>query len=230
MIFKNRIDAGQELAEKLSEYADIKDVLILALPCGGVPVAFEAAKKLNAPLDVFPVSKFGVSNHEELAMEATASGGGRILNQSVIKPLKIFEAVIDEKEYRDSLPEPDVYNKTVFLIDDGLTAGATVKAAVIAIRLKNPAKIIVAVPVASPENCEEFRGAVDEIICAVTPQPFYGVGKWYEDFTQITDGEVREFLKRAKENLSSKSVNPKISVVADYRIKNFRSVWQIGIS
>lgn len=211
MIFKNRQDAGQKLAEKLTEYAAGRDdVLILALPRGGVPVAFEAAKKFNAPLDVFLVRKLGVPGHEELAMGAIASGGVRVLNESVVASLNIPERVINEvakreqlelerreRAYRDSLPAPEIEGKTVILIDDGLATGATMRAAAVALKQQKPQKLVVAVPVSSPETCREFRAEVDAIVCAATPQPFYGVGMWYDDFSQTTDEEVRELLRKA---------------------------------
>ncbi len=209
MIFRDRVDAGQKLAEKLTEYARRDDVLILALPRGGVPVAFEVAERLNAPMDVFLVRKLGVPGHEELAMGAIASGGVRVLNERTINYLNIPEEVIDrvaakeqrelerrEKTYRDDLPAPDVKGKTVILIDDGLATGSTMRAAVIALKQMNPTKIVVAVPVASDETCREFQQEVDAVVCAITPEPFYGVGLWYDDFSQTTDEEVRELLQK----------------------------------
>jgi putative phosphoribosyl transferase len=218
MIFKNRKDAGKELAEKLIEYKNRQDVLVLALPRGGVPVAFEAARKLNAPLDVFFVRKLGVPGQEELAMGAIASGEVRVLNEKVVNPLRIPKEIVEavarkenrelerrEKAYRDDLPAPEIAGKTVILIDDGLATGATMRAAIIALKQQNPAKIIVAVPVASPETCAEFRDEVDKIICAVMPEPFRGVGLWYEDFSQTTDEEVRELLSKSREKLATKA-------------------------
>ena len=218
MIFKNRKDAGRELAEKLIEYKNRQDVLVLALPRGGVPVAFEVARKLNFPLDVFLVRKLGVPGQEELAMGAIASGETRVLNEKVINPLRIPKEIVEavarkenrelerrERAYRDDLPAPDIAGKTVILIDDGLATGATMRAAVIALKQQNPAKIIVAVPVASPETCAEFRDEVDKIICAVMPEPFHGVGLWYEDFSQTTDEEVCELLSKSREKLTAKA-------------------------
>ncbi len=212
MIFRNRQDAGQKLAEKLTEYANRDDVLILALPRGGVPVAFEVAQKSNAPLDVFLVRKLGVPGQEELAMGAIASGGVRVLNESVVDYLRIPKAAIDavaeheqrelerrEKAYRDDLPAPNVEGKIVILIDDGLATGATMRAAAIALKEQNPQKLVIAVPVSSPETCDEFRSEVDVIVCAATPRPFYGVGMWYEDFSQTTDEEVSDLLRRANQ-------------------------------
>jgi putative phosphoribosyl transferase len=211
MIFRNRTDAGEKLAERLTDYADRGDVLVLALPRGGVPVAYEVAYKLNAPLDVFLVRKLGVPGHEELAMGAIASGGVRVLNDYVVNSLRIPASAIDEvareeqmelerreQEYRDALPPPEIAGKTVILVDDGLATGSTMKAAAVALRKLGPAKIVVAVPVSAPSTCEEFESEVDSIICAATPEPFYGVGMWYSDFSQTSDKEVRELLGRSR--------------------------------
>lgn len=210
MIFRDRTDAGRELATLLTRYADRTDVLVLALPRGGVPVAYEVAKELKAPLDVFLVRKLGVPGHEELAMGAIASGGVRVLNEDIVNYLKIPDEVIDaiaaveqrelerrQRAYRDDRPPPDVKDRIVILIDDGLATGSTMRAAVASLRLQKPGRIVVAVPVSSPETCDEFRSEVDEIVCAVTPEHFQGVGLWYEDFSQTSDEEVRELLKRA---------------------------------
>lgn len=215
MIFQDRIDAGQKLAERLTEYADRADVLVLALPRGGVPVAFEVAQRLGAPLDVFLVRKLGVPGHEELAMGAIASGGTRVLNEDVVGPLRIPDAVIDrvaeieqtelerrEDTYRDALPPPQIAGKIVILIDDGLATGATMRAAALAIREQNPQKLIIAVPVASPRTCQEFETEADAIVCAVTPEPFHGVGMWYRDFSQTTDDKVRELLSANRQHLN----------------------------
>jgi putative phosphoribosyl transferase len=208
MIFQNRKEAGQKLAQKLSEYSGRDDVLALALPRGGVPVAYEVAERLKAPLDVFLVRKLGVPGHEELAMGAIASGGARVLNANVVGPLQISDAVIDrvveveqaelerrEEAYRDALPEPQIPGKIIILIDDGLATGATMRAAAMAIKEQMPKKLIVAVPVSSPQTCKEFETEVDAIVCAATPEPFLGVGMWYRDFSQTTDDEVRELLR-----------------------------------
>jgi len=212
MIFQDRIDAGRQLTTRLTKYADRPDVIVLALPRGGVPVAFEVSQELNAPLDIFLVRKLGVPGHEELAMGAIASGGVRVINQDVVSYLQIPGEVIDavaayeqrelerrEREYRGDRPPPDLRGRVVILIDDGLATGSTMRAAAAAVRKQGPARIVVAVPVAAPETCENFRSEVDEIVCAVTPEPFRGVGLWYEDFSQTTDQDVRELLERATE-------------------------------
>jgi putative phosphoribosyl transferase len=211
-LYRDRSEAGQVLATKLTKYADRQDVVVLALPRGGVPVAFEVAKALHAPLDVFLVRKLGVPGHEELAMGAIATGGVRVINEEVVRMLRIPDEVIDavtareqqelqrrEHLYRDDLPPPDVQGRTVILIDDGLATGSTMRAAVAALRQQHPARIVVAVPVAAPSTCSELQAEVDEIICAYTPEPFYGVGFWYEDFSQISDKEVHDLLVQAEQ-------------------------------
>jgi predicted phosphoribosyltransferase len=210
MIYRNRIEAGKRLATQLMNYADRSDVLVLALPRGGVPVAFEVALSLRAPLDIFLVRKLGVPGQEELAMGAIATGGVRVINEDVVDYLRIPGEVIDAvvadeirelerrgRAYRGDRPAPDVRGKTVILVDDGLATGSTMKAAAAALRQQQPARIVVAVPVSAPQTCDEYRMGVDEIICAVTPEPFQAVGLWYEDFSQTTDEEVRELLARA---------------------------------
>jgi len=209
--FHDRREAGRLLAEKLTAYADRPDVLVLALPRGGVPVAYEVARALRAPLDVFIVRKLGVPGYEELAMGAVATGGVRVLNDQVVNGLRIPDYVIDavtaweqqelarrESLYRGERPPPDVRGKTVILVDDGLATGSTMQAAVAALRQQQPARIVVAVPTAAPETCEALRTEVDEVICAITPEPFHSVGLWYKDFSQTTDDEVRELLARAE--------------------------------
>ena len=194
----------------LEDYAGRQDLLVLALPRGGVPVAFEVAARLRAPMDIFLVRKLGVPGHEELAMGAIASGGVRVVNDEVVRYLGIsaesFEQVASEEQrelerresaYRDDRPAPDVRGRTVILIDDGLATGSTMRAAAKALRQQQPAFLLVAVPVAAPQTCDEFRAEVDDIICAETPEPFRGVGLWYEDFSQTTDEEVRELLHSA---------------------------------
>ena len=211
MIFRDRTEAGEYLATKLLSYKNRPDVLVLALPRGGVPVAFEVAEALGVPLDIFLVRKLGVPGHEELAMGAIATGGVRVLNEDVVDYLRIPEHIIDaiaaeelkelkrrEVAYRGNRAQPDVKGKTVILIDDGLATGSTIRAAAQALRPQQPARIIVAVPVSAPQICDEYRIGVDEIICAVTPERFYGVGRWYLDFSQTTDEEVRDLLERAR--------------------------------
>lgn len=208
--FRNRIEAGRLLSHRLLDYSNRRDVVVLALPRGGVPVAFEVAKVLNAPLEVFLVRKLGVPGHEELAMGAIASGGIRVLNQEVIESLGISPRTIDqvaatqqreleerEKLYRGDRPLPDLRSRTIILIDDGLATGSTMRAAVAALRQQEPARIVVAVPTASPEACQEFESEVDEIVCAQTPEHFVAVGKWYRDFSQTSDQEVHDLLERA---------------------------------
>lgn len=210
MTFRNRREAGQALAEKLQDYTGRKDVLVLALPRGGVPVAFEVATALHAPLDVFIVRKLGVPGHEELAMGAIASGGIRVLNEDVVNYLHIPDSVIAtvaareqgelerrEQLYREDRPAPDVRGRTVILVDDGLATGSTMRAAVLALRQRRPARIIVAVPVASLSTCREFFDEADDCVCVLQPALLDGVGRWYADFTQTTDQQVQALLHRA---------------------------------
>lgn len=209
-LFHNRAEAGKVLAQKLSGYANRDDVLVLGLARGGVPVAFEVAEALDAPLDVFVVRKLGVPGQKELAAGAIASGGVRVINDEVIAAAGITDEEIAEvaaremvelkrreQQYRHGRPAADARGKTVILVDDGLATGASMRAAAAALRTQRPARIVVAVPVASPQTCDEFRAEVDEIVCAATPQPFVAVGLWYEQFEQTSDQEVRELLDRA---------------------------------
>ncbi len=211
MLFKNRIIAGQILAGELADYANRSDAIILALPRGGVPVAFEVAKALNAPLDVLVVRKLGVPEQEELAMGAIASGGVRIINEHIINLVNISEDTIarvaaqEERElerrerlYRGDRADLDLEGRIVILVDDGLATGATMWAAVASVRRQHPAKIVIAVPVAASATCQELQVAVDEIVCVATPDPFYSVGLWYEDFPQTTDDQVRQLLAKAQ--------------------------------
>src|SRR5262245_18523643 len=210
MLFQDRTEAGRQLAALLSHYADRDDVVVLALPRGGMPVAYEVARALHAPLDVFLVRKLGVPGQQELAMGAIASGGVRVLNQPVVYALDISEEEIEavareemkelarrEEIYRDGRPFPAVRGRTVILIDDGLATGSTMRAAVEALRQRRPAQVIVAVPVAAASTCEEFKAIADDVICAETPEPFHAVGLWYDDFSQTTDQEVHDLLARA---------------------------------
>ncbi|MBV8506632.1 MAG: phosphoribosyltransferase [Alphaproteobacteria bacterium] len=205
--YRNRTDAGRQLAEKLAVYANRPDVLVLALPRGGVPVGFEVARALGAPLDVFLVRKLGVPGHEELAMGAVATGGVRVLNDEIVSGLGISEHEIDaavarelqelarrERLYRGDRTPPDLAGRTVILVDDGLATGATMRAAVAASRQQRPARIVVAVPTASPDTGEALKAEADGVVCAITPEPFFAVGQWYEDFRQTTDDEVRDLL------------------------------------
>ncbi len=205
--YRDRTQAGCVLASMLTTYSNRKDVLVLALPRGGVPVAYEVAKALHAPLDVFLVRKLGVPGHEELAMGAIAMGGIRVINEEVVRSLHISPHVLDavasreqqelerrEQLYRDDRPLLVVRDQNVILIDDGLATGATMRAAVHALQVQVPAKIVVAVPVAAYPTYRRFHAEVDEIICPQTPEVFYGVGWWYEDFSQTSDQQVRELL------------------------------------
>lgn len=208
--YRDRHDAGKKLAELLSVYVRSPDVLVLGLPRGGVPVAYEVARALNVPLDVFIVRKLGVPGREELAVGAIATGGVRALNNDVIEALHIPKQVIEEitarergelerreRLYRGGRPAPDAKGRTIILIDDGLATGATMRAAVRALRQQQPARLIVAVPVAAPSTCYEMRNEADDVICASTPAPFMGVGLWYEDFEQTSDQEVHDLLAGA---------------------------------
>ena len=213
-LFRDRRDAGRKLAQKLMDYAGRTDVIVLALPRGGVPVAYEVALALHAPLDIFIVRKLGLPGHEELAIGAIASGGVRVLNHDIVQylniPNELIEAVAQrelrelerrEHEYRGNRPPLDVKDHTVILIDDGLATGASMRAAVAGLRTLNPAHIAVAVPTAAPETCEAMEPEVDQMICATTPEPFYGVSRWYEDFSQTTDEEVQKLLEEANRQL-----------------------------
>ncbi|WP_029214532.1 phosphoribosyltransferase [Kallotenue papyrolyticum] len=208
--FRDRYDAGRRLAQRLMSYAGRSDVLVLALPRGGVPVGYEVARALGAPLDVLVVRKLGVPGHEELAMGAIATGGIRVTYDEVVHELGIPQEVIDavtareqrellrrEQAYRDGRPPPQVRGKTVILVDDGLATGTTMRAAAMALRQQAPARIIVAVPVAAPGSTRQLVGLVDGVVTLLQPEPFYGVGLWYQDFTQTSDEEVRALLARA---------------------------------
>jgi predicted phosphoribosyltransferase len=208
--FRDRAEAGRRLAAMLAGYAGRPDVIVLGLPRGGVPVAYEVAQSLGAPLDVFVVRKIGVPGEPELAMGAIATGRVRVLNPDVVAELAIDQRTIDavtareteelerrERAYRGDRPPPEVRARTVILVDDGLATGATMRAAAAALRQQDPARIVVAVPTAAPETCEELRHEVDEVICAETPARFIAVGHYYNDFRDTTDDEVRDLLSRA---------------------------------
>ncbi len=207
MLFQDRADAGGVLARKLAHYAGRNDVLVLALPRGGVPVAAEVARALGAPLDIIAVRKLGVPGHEELAMGAIASGGVRVLNDEVVGKLSVPPDIIErvaarearelerrERAYRSDRPHPDVRGRTVIAIDDGLATGATMRAAVEALRSQGPARIVTAVPVGAVETGREIATVADESVCVHTPEPFVGVGRWYVDFSPLSDEEVRALL------------------------------------
>ncbi|HEU4562578.1 MAG TPA: phosphoribosyltransferase [Longimicrobium sp.] len=210
--FADRVQAGRVLARELRGYAGRPGVLVLALPRGGVPVAYEVARALGVPLDIFLVRKLGVPGHEELAMGAIASGGIRVLNEDVLRHVPVPPEMIDivagrelrelerrEAAYRDDRPEPEIRGRTVILVDDGLATGSTMRAAVAALHSQHPARLVVAVPVAARETCESFRALVDDIVCPLTPTPFHAVGMWYVNFDQTTDDEVRDLLARARQ-------------------------------
>ena len=212
--FKDRQDAGRELSQKLSAYARCPDGLVLALPRGGVPVAYEVSLALSLPLDIFIVRKLGVPGREELAFGAIASGGIQVLNHDVVRMLSIPDEVIQfvakrelqelqrrERMYRGNQPSLEVRDRTIILIDDGLATGASMRAAVAGLRSQHPARIVIAVPAAAPEVCAAFRAEVDEVVCAITPERFHGVGRWYEDFSQVTDEEVRILLEEANRQI-----------------------------
>src|SRR5438132_9175850 len=208
MRFRDRFEAGQQLGRDLARRLGKRDdLIVLALPRGGVPVGAEVARALDAPLDVFVVRKLGVPGHEELAMGAIASGGIRVLNEDVLYVLPDAQSIVEmvtaiereelqrrERDYRGDRPAPEVRGRTVILVDDGLATGATMRAAAAALRQQGAAKIIVAVPVGAPTTCREIRDEVDDILCLHTPMSFMGVGQYYEDFSQTSDEEVRELL------------------------------------
>lgn len=211
VMFRDRTEAGRRLAEALADYRGSPDVLVLALPRGGVPVAYEAADGLGAELDVFVVRKLGVPGQEELAMGAIASGGIRVLNENVVQGIGISEDMLNrvtekeqqeldrrEQSYRGDRPFPPVEGRVVILVDDGLATGATMRAAVEAVRHRQPSEVVVAVPVAPPETIDRLQQTADVVVCLETPRTFFSIGGWYEDFSQTTDAEVRALLERAR--------------------------------
>jgi predicted phosphoribosyltransferase len=208
--FHDRRDAGRQLAQKLAGYANRLDVIVLALPRGGVPVAYEVALALHAPLDIFLVRKLGLPGQEELAIGAIASGGVQVLNHDIVRALQIPQTVIEgiarrelqelerrEHMYRGDRPAPELRDHTTILIDDGLATGASMQAALKGLQMLNPTRIVIAVPTAAAEICEAFQPLVDEVVCVSTPFPFVGVGRWYKDFSQTTDEEVKMLLQEA---------------------------------
>jgi predicted phosphoribosyltransferase len=210
-VFKDRTEAGRELAEALSDFAGREDVIVLGLPRGGVPVAFEVAKSLKAPLDIFLVRKLGVPGQEELAFGAISTGGVRVFNQAILNSLMLPQETIEqivsrereelerrERAYRGDRPLPQIEGNVAILVDDGLATGASMRAALSALRGQNPSSIVAAVPTAPPGVCEELGNEVDEVVCIITPEPFGGVGAWYENFAQTTDQEVRDLLAEAE--------------------------------
>lgn len=207
-VFRDRTDAGKRLAKGLMKYAGKPDVIVLALPRGGVPVGFQVARALGIPLDILLVRKLGVPDQEELAMGAIASGGIRVLNQDIIRLLDIPEAEIEasaareqkeierrEHAYRGDRPKPEIRGCTIIIVDDGLATGATMRAAVRALRVQSPSKIIVAVPTGAPDTCEELQKEADDVVCLTKPYPFFSIGSWYHDFSQTTDEEVKSILR-----------------------------------
>jgi putative phosphoribosyl transferase len=209
--FRDRTAAGRYLGALLSRYAERKDVIVLALPRGGVPVGFEVARALEVPLDVFVVRKLGVPGHEELAFGAIASGGTRILNPDVIRYVGLTSDVIDtvselerselerrERLYRGEQPNTELEAETVILVDDGLATGASMRAAVAAVRAQKPARIVVAVPTAALDTCASLQAEVDELVSPLRPENFRAVSLWYDRFEQVSDGEVRTLLERAR--------------------------------
>ena len=216
--FADRREAGAELAQRLEKYAGRNDVVVLGLPRGGVPVGYEVARRLGAPLDVFLVRKLGVPGHAELAMGAIASGGVRVLNDDVVNWYRIPDVVVDEvareeqvelerreRAYRENRDPLDVRSRVVLLVDDGLATGSSMKAAVQAVRAREPARVVVAAPVGAPDTCRALADVADEVVCARQPEMFSAVGLWYRDFSQTTDEEVRELLHDARAGAGDKT-------------------------
>jgi putative phosphoribosyl transferase len=214
--FQNRSEAGKLLAAKLSNYAEAHDVIVLGLPRGGVPVAYEIAEALHAPLDVWLVRKLGVPGQEELAMGAISSGGVMILNNEIIQALSISQEAIDQvaeaeqrelerrdRAYRGDRALPQLQDHTVILVDDGIATSSTLRAAIAAFQQQHPQRIIAAAPVAPPTICEDLKRIVDDVVCLNTPDPLQSIGMWYKDFSQTTDAEVRELLKRSAISLAA---------------------------
>lgn len=220
MFFRDRNEAGRKLADRLAAYANYPNAMVLALPRGGVPVAFEVAEALHLPLDIFVVRKLGMPGHEEFAIGAIASGGARVLNQDLIHQLSLSAEIIErivareqrelerrERIYRGQRPMLDVRDRTIIIVDDGLATGSSMRAAIAALRQKRPTKLIVAVPVGARVTCSELEALADEAICLETPENFNAVGLWYSDFSQITDEEVIDLLARNHRNSEAKSIS-----------------------
>jgi putative phosphoribosyl transferase len=225
MLFRDRTEAGRVLADRLSAYAKYPDAVVLALPRGGVPVAFEIAEALNLPLDIVVVRKLGLPGHEEFAMGAIASGGARVLNQDLIHQLSLSDEIIEhivareqrelerrERTYRGQRPVLDVRDHIVIIVDDGLATGSSMRAAIAALRQKRPAKLIVAVPVGARMTCSELEALADEVICLEMPENFSAVGLWYRDFSQITDEEVNNLLERNRKNSEARNINQETGI------------------
>jgi len=215
MIFSNRAEAGRQLARHFRSYADRDDVIVLGAPRGGIPVAFEVATALRVPLDVFVLRKLGVPGHEELAFGAIASGGIRILDRNTLGALGLTGLDIErvtrkeqrelerrERAYRGARPPLDLNGLTIILVDDGIATGSSMRAAIRALRQMKPAILVVAIPVAPLATCDRLRPEVDELVCLETPEPFYGVGQFYDDFSQVSDEEVKRLLEKASRQLS----------------------------
>jgi predicted phosphoribosyltransferase len=215
--FVDRASAGRQLARELTRYAGRNDVIVLGLPRGGVPVASEVAAALDVPLDTFVVRKLGLPGHEEFGIGAIASGGMRVVDESVLRAYGIDHETLEriserereelerrERLYRDDRPPIDVHGRVVILVDDGLATGSTMRAAVAAIRQSQPREVVVAVPVGAPETCDTLSREVDRLVCLTTPEPFYAVGLWYEDFDQTTDEEVHDLLERAASRVAAR--------------------------
>jgi putative phosphoribosyl transferase len=217
-VFQNRREAGRQLAQELEEYAHRNNVIVLALPRGGVPVAFEIAQFLEVPMDILLVRKLGVPGHEELAMGAIASGGIQYIDQQMVEQLGVEESWVQEianreqqkidrqtRIFRDDLPLPEIRDQIVIVVDDGMATGSTMRAAVRALREQHPQKIVIAVPVTAPSSYLALRDEADEIVAVLIPQSFYAVGQWYNDFSQTSDEEVKELLEEARRRLESKT-------------------------
>ncbi len=219
-LFADRAHAGRLLADALGAYADAPEVIVLALPRGGVPIGYEVARLLHVPLDVYVVRKLGVPSHEELAMGALASDGTCVVDEELIESLGIDAAALQdvvqreigelrrrEVAYRDARPEPDIGQKTVIVVDDGLATGATMRAAATALRTRHPAAIVAAAPVAAPRTCASLESVADRVVCVATPDPFHAVGLYYQNFEQTSDDEVRRLLARAAADLTGRRIS-----------------------